>query len=172
MDEADVLGDKIVIMKSGQIAAVGTSLVLKKKFGAGYLVSITMKRQGEAARRRVEALCREFAPNMTATSPTPAMLRLRVPDGGDADQTLGAMFRELENRQQELDIEDFILSLTTLEEVFLKVAEEPAHEHKTAKQSSTLRKVLIGCCAVFTCIIVVVLIAGLVFFVRVSEKGN
>jgi len=33
MDEADVLGDRIAIMASGEIRCCGTSLFLKNKFG-------------------------------------------------------------------------------------------------------------------------------------------
>lgn len=36
MDEADVLGDRIGIMAQGQMMCLGTSLFLKKRFGAGY----------------------------------------------------------------------------------------------------------------------------------------
>jgi ABC-type multidrug transport system ATPase subunit len=37
MVEADTLGDKVVIMKHGALAVIGTSLQLKNKFGAGYV---------------------------------------------------------------------------------------------------------------------------------------
>jgi len=36
----DILGDKIAIMKGGRIAALGTSLRLKSKYGSGYTVSV------------------------------------------------------------------------------------------------------------------------------------
>lgn len=36
MDEADILGDRIGIMASGKITALGSSIFLKTKFGAGY----------------------------------------------------------------------------------------------------------------------------------------
>lgn len=40
MEEADVLGDKIAIMKAGRIRALGTPLGLKNKFGTGYNVTV------------------------------------------------------------------------------------------------------------------------------------
>lgn len=40
MEEADVLGDRIAIMKGGRLAALGSSLHLKRKFGDGYHVTI------------------------------------------------------------------------------------------------------------------------------------
>lgn len=36
MDEADVLGDRIGIMQNGRLVTVGSSLFLKKRYGAGY----------------------------------------------------------------------------------------------------------------------------------------
>ena len=41
MEEADVLGDRIAIMKGGRLASLGTRLHLKEKYGNGYFVSIT-----------------------------------------------------------------------------------------------------------------------------------
>lgn len=40
MEEADVLGDRIVIMSHGRLRALGESTVLKAKFGTGYKLSI------------------------------------------------------------------------------------------------------------------------------------
>lgn len=38
MEEADILGDRIAIMARGAIKAIGNSIRLKQKFGAGYQV--------------------------------------------------------------------------------------------------------------------------------------
>jgi len=40
MEEADILGDKIAIMKDGYLASIGTNLHLKNKYGSGYSISI------------------------------------------------------------------------------------------------------------------------------------
>ncbi|KAI8927014.1 hypothetical protein BC831DRAFT_399199 [Entophlyctis helioformis] len=40
MEEADVLGDRIAIMAHGRLRAIGNSVTLKSKFGAGYRISI------------------------------------------------------------------------------------------------------------------------------------
>lgn len=40
MDEADVLGDRIGIMAKGKMMCLGTSLFLKKRFGAGYKLTM------------------------------------------------------------------------------------------------------------------------------------
>jgi len=40
MDEADYLGDRIAIMSSGKLAALGSSFFLKNRFGIGYNLTI------------------------------------------------------------------------------------------------------------------------------------
>jgi ATP-binding cassette subfamily A (ABC1) protein 3 len=40
MDEADILGDRIGIMSSGKVTALGTSIFLKSNFGVGYNLTI------------------------------------------------------------------------------------------------------------------------------------
>lgn len=40
MDEADVLGDRIAIMAHGRLMCLGTSLFLKKRFGAGFKLTM------------------------------------------------------------------------------------------------------------------------------------
>merc|ERR1711991_24449 len=42
MDEADLLGDRIAILSDGQIRCSGSSLFLKTKFGAGYVLSLSL----------------------------------------------------------------------------------------------------------------------------------
>ena len=43
MDEADVLGDRIGIMKQGEMQCLGSSLFLKNRFGAGYKLTMVKK---------------------------------------------------------------------------------------------------------------------------------
>ena len=40
MEEADMLSDRIAIMAGGSLSAVGTSLELKARYGAGYTLSV------------------------------------------------------------------------------------------------------------------------------------
>ena len=40
MDEADVLGDRIAIMKRGKLECLGSSMFLKQKFAVGYILKI------------------------------------------------------------------------------------------------------------------------------------
>lgn len=46
LEEADILGDRIAIMSEGHVRTSGSSLFLKTRFGAGYLLSISTSRSG------------------------------------------------------------------------------------------------------------------------------
>ena len=45
LEEADILGDRIAIMSEGTVRTSGSSLYLKNRFGAGYLLSVSISRQ-------------------------------------------------------------------------------------------------------------------------------
>ena len=48
LEEADFLGDRIAIMAAGRIRCSGTSLFLKSKFNAGYLLSISLAKKNNS----------------------------------------------------------------------------------------------------------------------------
>ena len=54
MEEADILGDRIAIMAKGRLRCIGTALHLKKKFGAGFVISMGVRDpKGEAEEEEV-----------------------------------------------------------------------------------------------------------------------
>lgn len=57
MDEADVLGDRIAIMAKGEMMCIGSSLFLKKRFGAGY--KLTMVKKNKHINTRILPYLRE-----------------------------------------------------------------------------------------------------------------
>ncbi|VDK56476.1 unnamed protein product [Gongylonema pulchrum] len=58
MDEADILGDRITIMAYGRLECSGSGLFLKKKFGAGYHLTVLFRKKNEI---------KEFEENVTHT---------------------------------------------------------------------------------------------------------
>ena len=53
MEEADLLCDKIAIMAEGDLAAVGTSMDLKQRFGVGYRLTV-VKQLAESSEDQVD----------------------------------------------------------------------------------------------------------------------
>lgn len=59
MEEADILGDRVAIMARGKLRCIGTPIHLKTRFGAGYLVNVSVRTEdgvlqaGEEAKEEI-----------------------------------------------------------------------------------------------------------------------
>ncbi|XP_074138830.1 phospholipid-transporting ATPase ABCA3-like isoform X3 [Sminthopsis crassicaudata] len=120
MDEADLLGDRIAIMAKGELQCCGSSLFLKQKYGAGY--HIIMVKDSECNISNIENLIYAYIPNAYLESNMGAELSFILPK--ESVNRFQALFEELEERQAELGISSFGASVTTMEEVFLRVSKE------------------------------------------------
>ncbi|KAG7396498.1 hypothetical protein PHYBOEH_002205 [Phytophthora boehmeriae] len=119
MDEADILGDRIAIMAEGKLQCVGSSLFLKNRFGVGY--RLCLMRQNGTHSQAIITLVQQYVPQAIVASDIGTELTFQLPF--QASDGFPALFRDLEIRQYELNILSFAISVTTLEEIFLKVAE-------------------------------------------------
>lgn len=125
MDEADQLGDRIGIMASGKLKCCGSSLFLKRKFGVGYCMTIT-KSSSSCDPVAVSNLIKHFVPSAEILTSVGSELSFRLPFSASAQ--FPAMLQELDHQLNRLHLVSYGLSVTTLEEVFIKVAEEAEHE--------------------------------------------
>jgi len=120
MEEADVLGDKIAIMARGRLQCIGSSLRLKQRFGAGYRVAV-----GTEEGPLVDEVIKYFENSITGCKvqgkPVGGYINFTIPRSSNKE--LVPFFEALEKSKADLGIHDLQLSLTTLEEVFLTVAE-------------------------------------------------
>lgn len=116
MDEADVLGDRIAILSDGELEALGTSFSLKKKYGAGYRL-ICVKRAG-CNSSEVTELLRKHIPDLKIDTEVGAELTY-ILEENRTDKFRG-LFVDLENNIERLNMASFGVSLTTLEDVFMK----------------------------------------------------
>eukprot|EP00775_Hariotina_reticulata_P013231 gene13231-13362_t len=113
MEEADILGDRIAIMARGKLKAIGSSIHLKHKFGAGYQIRIN---KYAVPRERQEQL-------VVLLSLLDAALGR---DGAGCAGISGAVNRCPAEIQSIVSaaVSDIQLSLTSLEEVFLAIAKQ------------------------------------------------
>jgi len=143
-------------MKAGRIAAIGTSLRLKNKFGSGYTVSVVVNEESKLP--AVEKFVFSTFEEITESTPSSAVNGLKEKpeeektkeksksekkkdEGSTASPsdkvelkssahnvatfkvpvTLGdylpSFFEKLEEKRKKLGVQDFQLSMTTLEEV-------------------------------------------------------
>ena len=104
-------------MAGGRLRCVGSSLHLKQKYGAGYSVTIGTKSQ-----EKIPALCSfvqtYFGESARVISSVGNFATFAIPR--DQSQQLVPFFKLMTEKSEELSIDDTQLSITTLEEVFLR----------------------------------------------------
>lgn len=117
MDEADLLGDRIAIMAKGELQCCGSPLFLKEKYGAGY--HMTLVKEPHCNPEGISRLVQHHVPNATLESSAGAELSFILPK--ESTHRFESLFAKLEKKQKELGIASFGASVTTMEEVFLRV---------------------------------------------------
>jgi ABC-type multidrug transport system ATPase subunit len=133
LDEADLLGDRIAIMASGKVRCCGSSMFLKKRYGVGY--NLTVNKADESVDSDpVAALIRKHVSTVKDLSNVGAEIAFQVPT--DASPRFPALFEELESKKSDLGVRSYSIGVTTLEEVFLRVAEEEHHGASGATQKA------------------------------------
>lgn len=116
MDEADVLGDRIAIMAKGDLKCVGTPFFLKKRFGVGYrLVCVKGPHCSSAA---MTSLLQSHIPDIQIETDIGTELSYLLPERYTS--SFQKIFEDIETNAQRIGVTSFGVSLTTMEEVFLK----------------------------------------------------
>jgi ATP-binding cassette subfamily A (ABC1) protein 3 len=131
MDEADILGDRIAIMTEGRLRTVGTSFFLKKKFGTGYRLTVVKKEGFQSI--GIMNLLNKFSidTHIESDEQTEAIFVISEEHLPLFEQ----MFRALEDNTDSLRISSFGCSLSTLEEVFLKLGIESLHHGENGDET-------------------------------------
>ncbi|KAK1799184.1 hypothetical protein P4O66_007434 [Electrophorus voltai] len=117
MDEADLLGDRIAIMAGGELQCCGSPLFLKNKYGAGYHMVIVKDALCNVS--AITHLVHMYVPKATLESSAGAELSYILPK--ESTSRFELLFAELEMNREELGIASYGASVTTMEEVFLRV---------------------------------------------------
>lgn len=118
MDEADYLGDRIAIMAGGKLIALGSNIYLKNKYGVGYNLTFVKKALHYESQPIIELIL-NHVPTSTVLSDVSAELGVQLPM--DQIKNFPDLFNEIDENKDRLGIESYGISITTLEEVFLKI---------------------------------------------------
>ncbi|XP_044505775.1 ABC transporter A family member 1 isoform X2 [Mangifera indica] len=146
MDEADELGDRIAIMANGCLKCCGSSLFLKHQYGVGY--TLTLVKSVPTASTAADIVYRHI-PSAMCVSEVGTEITFKLPLASSS--TFENMFREIESCMRRsgsnvktlggedknyFGIESYGISVTTLEEVFLRVAGCNFDESKCKNQEN------------------------------------
>eukprot|EP00929_Paragymnodinium_shiwhaense_P064280 TRINITY_DN32188_c0_g1_i1.p1 TRINITY_DN32188_c0_g1~~TRINITY_DN32188_c0_g1_i1.p1 ORF type:complete len:1389 (+),score=233.65 TRINITY_DN32188_c0_g1_i1:111-4277(+) len=133
LEEADLLADRKAVLAKGKIKAVGTSKELKMQFGAGYHLRImtpraappsTLDQLTDLVIKHVPGAIKEQVPHVerSQSADAPMEVRYTLPSGAIA--SFGSLFLAIEAHTGQLQVIDFELAATSLEEVFMKLGKE------------------------------------------------
>ena len=118
MEEAEVLCKRIGIMVKGQLRALGTKQHLKSKFGSGYELVVKLQVKDFVKQTaKLEAFILSIFPNAKMLAENGGLVTYHIPA---SEMRIGMAFSRLYESKVALDIEEFIFSQPTLEQVFIK----------------------------------------------------
>lgn len=115
MDEADLLGDRVAILSNGQLKCVGTPFMLKKKYGYGYTLSL-VKKTSDVNTEKISSFLETFNKKSQLMVNMETEVKYKLADSDNMSSLLNA----LSERQRDLGIKEYGISLTTLEDVYMR----------------------------------------------------
>ena len=127
MEEAQALSDRITIITSGRLRALGTAQYLKSKYGNGWQVLCKVTEGSQA--NVVEWFQKTFPGTAVIESHT-INLKLKVPTG---QLTLAAIFRVIEAAKHDVGINAYSVSETDLEQVFINFVQADVQRNVDAR---------------------------------------
>ncbi|KAF1770159.1 hypothetical protein GCK72_001977 [Caenorhabditis remanei] len=144
MDEAEKLGDWVFVMSHGKMAASGSIHYLKQRYGGGMLLTLVFKTSSDPKKMYTAALqvCKAICPSATVKDERGQMMEISISEGEKS--RLPALFRALEaiternfhspdikmlgpnveSQAQKLEIVTVGVSMSSLEQVFIKIGDE------------------------------------------------
>ncbi|CAI9601915.1 unnamed protein product, partial [Staurois parvus] len=119
MDEADILADRKAVLSNGRLKCVGSSFFLKRKWGIGY--HLRMQVTPSCDTEAITSLIKQHVSSAKLSTQNVEDLTFTLPfENMDA---FPALFSDLEGRVGR-DIVSYGVSITTLDDVFLKLEGE------------------------------------------------
>eukprot|EP00794_Sanderia_malayensis_P015936 gene15936-17537_t len=128
MEECEALCTRLAIMVNGKFECLGSTQHLKNKFGEGYIIIIRLKGNLPDLRPLTSYL-KEHLPDAVLKETQHNMLQYQI--HASSRVTLSDIFGCMDDAQSQFDVEDYSVSQTTLENVFINFA-------KLQKDSTTI----------------------------------
>ncbi len=118
MDEADILGDRIGIMCRGKLTCLGSPLFLKNRLGVGYNLNI-IKSSSAKNEKFDDYIHKMLSVDAKCISEVENELIYQIPS--QSSQNFEKFFNHLDQNLSSLFVKSYGISVSTLEEIFLKV---------------------------------------------------
>nr|XP_056704743.1 ABC-type organic anion transporter ABCA8-like [Euleptes europaea] len=123
MDEADILADRKAFISCGMLKCIGSSLFLKKKWGIGYHLRMQVNEFCES--EKITSLVKRCIPAAKLSGQRESELSYTLPL--ENMDTFPDLFGDID-RETDLGIINYGVTMTTLEDVFLKLEDNETLE--------------------------------------------
>merc|ERR1719353_2734081 len=123
MDEADCLGDRVMVMSAGKANCCGSGQFLKPAFNCGYMLRCLMPEgvTSEVEKGQIVTTVEKFlGEKVSGKSGTGTELNLTI--RMDQAGKFGIMFPQLDRLMKDGQLKEWSIAVCSLEEVFLRVA--------------------------------------------------
>uniref|UniRef100_A0A8C6WD88 ATP-binding cassette, sub-family A member 9 n=1 Tax=Nannospalax galili TaxID=1026970 RepID=A0A8C6WD88_NANGA len=120
MAEAEAVCDRVAIMVSGRLRCIGSIQHLKSKFGKDYLLEMKVNAIAQAEPLHAEIL--KIFPQAARQERYSSLMVYKLPV--EDVRPLSQAFFKLERLKENFDLEEYSLSQSTLEQVFLELSKE------------------------------------------------
>ena len=138
MEECEALCSRLGIMVNGKFKCLGSIQHLKNRYGSGY--SLTLRCQEGRTDRAVEKVA-EMLPLATLQEEHSSQLKYQLPT---ANTKLPMVFCKMEECRELGLLEDYSLTQTTLDEVFVRFASEQTELEEDEKPKKPLQRNLMA----------------------------
>jgi len=124
MEEADTLCNEIGIITTGQLRCFGSSISLKQQLCSGLKLQVVVNKTKKSTRRlaedvdRVTAALNESFTELKVLDVFEGTINYEI---SDKKAKLSQLFARIRDVKSQLEIEDWSISLGSLEDVFLKI---------------------------------------------------
>ena len=120
LDEAEYLGDRIGIMTNGHYICSGTSSFLKSKYPCGFNLNLLIDSKicNDNIKQKLYNELIQYEPNLEIKISSKGLFSLNIQSN---NQNIKEIFNVITTHKEEYGIEDYTVSSTSLEDVFLKL---------------------------------------------------
>ena len=120
LDEAEYLGDRIGIMSNGHYICSGTSSFLKSKYPCGFNLNLLINADicTDQIKQNLYNELIQYEPNLAIKISSKGLFSLNIQSN---NQNIKDIFNVITKHKEDYGIEDYTVSSTSLEDVFLKL---------------------------------------------------
>ncbi|XP_064607351.1 phospholipid-transporting ATPase ABCA1-like [Liolophura sinensis] len=129
MEECEALCSRLAIMVNGEFKCIGSVQHLKNRFGNGYTIILRVAGQNPDM-QPVRRFIQTSFPGAVLKEKHHNMLQYQL---GISETSLSSVFSCMEEARKELNIEDYSVSQTTLDQVFINFAKKQCEDVEDAE---------------------------------------